>query len=90
MGKPADLKASMRRTLFVPESTHALKVLELFKQSGIHLSLVVDEYGTIQGLITLNDIMEEIVGEIPSIEKKYFKSKSCKEKVSIRHWAASC
>lgn len=69
-GKPADLKASLRRPLFVPESTHALKVLELFKQSGIHISLVVDEYGSIQGLVTLNDILEEIVGEIPSIEEK--------------------
>jgi len=68
-GKPADLKASLRRPLFVPESTHALKVLELFKQSGIHISLVVDEYGTVQGLITLNDILEEIVGDIPSAEE---------------------
>lgn len=70
VGKPADLKASMRRPLFVPESTHGLKVLELFKQSGIHISLVVDEYGSIQGLLTLKDIMEEIVGEIPSIEER--------------------
>jgi putative hemolysin len=69
MGKPADLKASLRRPLFVPESTHALKVLELFKQSGIHISLVVDEYGSVQGLVTLNDILEEIVGDIPSIEE---------------------
>ena len=67
--KPADLKASLRRPLFVPESTHALKVLELFKQSGIHISLVVDEYGSVQGLITVKDIMEEIVGDIPSIEE---------------------
>ncbi|KCZ72854.1 CBS domain-containing protein [Candidatus Methanoperedens nitroreducens] len=68
-GKPADLRTAMRRPLFVPESTHALRVLELFKQSGIHIALVVDEYGSIQGLITLNDILEEIVGEIPSIEE---------------------
>ncbi len=68
-GKPADLKASLRRPLFVPESTHALKVLELFKQSGIHISLVVDEYGSVQGLVTLNDILEEIVGDIPSVEE---------------------
>ena len=66
-GKPIDLKTSLRRPLFVPESTHALKVLELFKQSGIHISLVVDEYGSIQGLVTLNDILEEIVGDIPSV-----------------------
>lgn len=68
-GKPADLKASLRRPLFVPESTHALKVLELFKQSGTHISLVVDEYGSIQGLITLNDILEEVVGDIPTVEE---------------------
>ncbi|MCX9012270.1 MAG: hemolysin family protein [Candidatus Methanoperedens sp.] len=68
-GKPFDLKAVLRRPLFVPESTHALKVLELFKKSGIHISLVVDEYGSIQGLITLNDILEEIVGDIPSVEE---------------------
>lgn len=67
--KPIDLRASLRRPLFVPESTHALKVLELFKQSGIHISLVVDEYGSIQGLVTLNDILEEIVGDIPSVEE---------------------
>ncbi|MBZ0177254.1 MAG: hemolysin family protein [Candidatus Methanoperedens nitroreducens] len=67
-GKSPDLKASLRRPLFVPESTHALKVLELFKQSGIHISLVVDEYGSVQGLVTLKDILEEIVGDIPSVE----------------------
>jgi len=67
-GKSPDLKASLRRPLFVPESTHTLKVLELFKQSGIHVSLVVDEYGSVQGLVTLKDILEEIVGDIPSVE----------------------
>ncbi|HEY6586372.1 MAG TPA: hemolysin family protein [Candidatus Methanoperedens sp.] len=67
-GKSPDLKASLRRPLFVPESTHAMKVLELFKQSGIHISLVVDEYGSVQGLVTLKDILEEIVGDIPSVE----------------------
>lgn len=69
LGKPADLKAALRRPLFVPENTHALKVLELFKQSGIHISLVVDEYDSIQGLITLNDILEEVVGDVPTMEE---------------------
>ncbi|NJD53397.1 MAG: HlyC/CorC family transporter [Candidatus Methanoperedens sp.] len=68
-GKTPDLRASMRRPLFVPESTHALKVLELFKKSGIHISLVVDEYGSVQGLVTLKDILEQIVGDIPSVEE---------------------
>lgn len=64
-----EIKKTLRRPLFVPESTHVLKVLELFKQSGTHISLVVDEYGSVQGLITLNDILEEIVGDIPTAEE---------------------
>lgn len=64
--QPLDLSASLRRPLFVPESTRGLKVLEMFKQSGTHIVFVVDEYGVIQGLVTLNDILVEIVGDIPS------------------------
>lgn len=59
-----DLRAVLRRPLFVPESTRALRVLELFRESGTHLALVVDEYGGIEGLVTLNDLLEEIVGEL--------------------------
>jgi putative hemolysin len=68
-GQPLDLAASLRQPIFVPESTRGLKVLELFKQTGIHLALVVDEYGVIQGLVTLNDIMVEIVGDVPSVNQ---------------------
>jgi putative hemolysin len=52
----------------VPESTRGLKVLELFKQTITHMALVVDEYGVIQGIVTLNDVMIEIVGDVPSID----------------------
>jgi putative hemolysin len=65
--QPFDLTTALRRPLYVPESTPALKILELFKQSGTHFAIVVDEYGVIQGLVTLNDILEEIVGDIPII-----------------------
>lgn len=67
LGQPIDLTATLRRPLFVPESTRGLKVLEMFKQSGTHIVLVVDEYGVIQGLVTVNDILVEIVGDIPSM-----------------------
>lgn len=67
-GHPLDLTSSLKQPLLVPESTRALKVLELFKQSGPHLALVVDEYGVIQGLVTLNDILEALVGDIPSVD----------------------
>jgi putative hemolysin len=61
-----DLTVGLRQAVFVPESTRGLKVLELFKQAVTHMALVVDEYGVIQGLVTLNDIMIEIVGDVPS------------------------
>lgn len=61
-----DLVSSLHQPLYVPESTRALKILELFQQSGTHIALVVDEYGVLQGLVTLNDIMEAIVGDLPS------------------------
>lgn len=61
-----DLTAFLRQPLFIPESLWALKVLEMFKQTGMHIALVVDEYDVVQGLVTLNDILEAIVGGLPS------------------------
>ncbi len=49
---------------FVPQSMPALKALELLKQSGVHLALVIDEYGGVRGVVTLFDILKAIVGEI--------------------------
>ena len=64
-GESDSLEQVLREPLFVPESTRAIKVLELFKSHGTELAIVVDEYGGIQGLITLHDILEALVGEIP-------------------------
>jgi len=68
-GEVIDLTAALQTPLFVPESMPALNVLELFKKSGTHTALVVDEYGVVQGLVTLNDILEAIVGDIPSVDE---------------------
>jgi len=50
--------------VFVPESTPALKMLEILKDTGVQMALVIDEYGGLQGLVTLHDVLEAIVGDI--------------------------
>jgi putative hemolysin len=67
-GQPLDFTTSLRQPLFIPESTRSLKVLELFKESSVQVALIVDEYGVIQGLVTLDDILEAIVGDLPSTD----------------------
>lgn len=64
-GAPFNLAENLRQPLFIPENTSALKVLELFKQSSTHIAMVVDEYGVIQGVVTLNDVMEVVIGDVP-------------------------
>lgn len=66
--QPIDLEALIQPPLFLAESTRALSVLEEFKRTGIHFALVTDEFGGVSGLVTLNDLMEGIVGDLPSID----------------------
>jgi putative hemolysin len=66
--QPVDLGAMMQPPLFVGESMRALNVLEQFRETGVHIALVTDEFGGIEGLLTLNDLMEAIVGDLPSAE----------------------
>ncbi len=68
-GNPVDLQQILRTPLFIPESTRALSVLETFKQTGVHVALITDEYGGVEGLVTLNDLVEAIVGELPTAEE---------------------
>jgi putative hemolysin len=65
-GKPLDLRAAMRPPLYVPETRTALQLLELFKRSATHIAMVVDEHGALEGLVTMNDVLEAIVGEMPA------------------------
>ena len=58
-------KDLMKPALFVPDNVSAYQVLEKFKESKIHCCYIVDEYGSLLGMITLNDILEAIVGDIP-------------------------
>ncbi|MFW2012009.1 HlyC/CorC family transporter [Acinetobacter bereziniae] len=59
-----DVHALMRQPLFVPESARSDQVLRMLKNTQTHIAVVIDEYGSTAGLVTLEDILEEIVGEI--------------------------
>ncbi len=64
-GNLAVLKDVMKKPLFIPDNNTAYQVLEKFKETQIHAAFIVDEYGTFLGMITLNDILEAIVGDMP-------------------------
>lgn len=59
---------NLREPLFVSESTHAMKLLEIFREEQQSLALVVDEYGEIQGLVTISDLMGAVVGRLQAAE----------------------
>jgi len=59
-----DMKKYIKKALFVPETLLVLKLLETFKENGVHIAMIADEYGNIQGFITLNDVLEAIVGDV--------------------------
>ena len=64
----ASLNDLCKKALFVPENNTAYQVLEKFKGTKIHYAFIVDEYGTMNGMITINDILKAIVGEMPEDE----------------------
>ena len=62
--RKVDIPTLMRQAVFVPESARSDQVLRMLKNTQSHLAIVIDEYGTTSGIVTLEDILEEIVGEI--------------------------
>jgi putative hemolysin len=66
-----ELRALVTPPLYVPTAMPAGQLIESFKQSGKHIALVVDEFGSLQGLVTLNDVMMAIVGNLPEREQRH-------------------
>lgn len=64
-GKPLDLRASLIAPLFVPETMPVLGLLESFRRSRQQAAVALDEYGGVAGIVTLDDILEALVGELP-------------------------
>lgn len=59
-----EVRSLLRRPIFVPETIRTAELLEAMRRDHIHIAIVVDEYGGVAGLVTMEDILEEIVGEI--------------------------
>lgn len=67
---PRKLEALLHDPLVIPENADAQKVLDLFRQKQNYIAVVVDEYGSFEGIITLHDIIENIIGNVPEEGEK--------------------
>lgn len=70
-GEAIEVEHMMRRPLIVPESVSTLQLLESFRESPSEIALISDEFGSILGLVTQNDVLESIVGDLPSPEEQH-------------------
>ncbi len=68
--QPFDLRAAMVPALFFPDTMPAFKAVEMFKSSRRHMAMVIDEHGGVEGLVTVNDILDALVGDIPSMDEQ--------------------
>jgi len=64
-GRPIDLRSHARKVDFIPESARAFEAMETFRRTRRPIALVMDEYGGVQGLVTTNDLLDALVGDLP-------------------------
>lgn len=69
-GKQLNLDAALQPALFLPEDMPALQAVDRFRDAGTDIALVLDEYGGLQGMVALVDILEAIIGDIPSLHEE--------------------
>ncbi len=70
LGRPVELRKLLHKPLFVPDTMTLDKVLETFQENRTQLAIVVDEFGGTEGLVTMEDVLEELVGEIHDEHRK--------------------
>ncbi|MBP2643818.1 MAG: corC 1 [Firmicutes bacterium] len=66
--RPLPVEDNIQDPLFIPRSLRAFRLLEQFQQTGTHIAIVMDEFGGLIGLVTLHDLLEQLVGELPQEE----------------------
>ncbi len=67
----ASLRSSVQQPLYVPEAMHTQKLLDLFKENRVKVALVMDEFGGVAGMVTIRDIIEHLVGDLPSYDEEF-------------------
>jgi putative hemolysin len=67
-GEPIDIEGAVRSPLVVPEGTSILRTLELFRATPVNEALVVDEFGSVQGIVTRTDLLEAVAGDLAKVE----------------------
>ncbi len=82
----ASLIEKVRQPLFIPETLILTKLLRFFRTKGVHEAVVIDEYGTLSGLITLHDVLEEIVGDMPGDKQDIIDEKNKLSRRSENSW----
>ncbi len=82
----ADLLPGMRKLIYVPETAQLEKLLQLLLERKLHLAIVVDEYGGTLGMVTLENILEELVGQI---QDEFDQEKPLLSRASETTWEAS-
>jgi putative hemolysin len=70
-GREINLRSLVREPVVVPENAPVLKLLERFRNTPVHCAFVVDEYGSLQGLVTLTDIIEGIAGDLADVDSPH-------------------
>ena len=68
-GRPFDIASKLVKPLFVPQTLTVMETVEAFKKHRQTMAIVVNEYGEVQGLVTLNDVMEALVGDIATLDE---------------------